>query len=52
MFDVNKVDSAIERMADKIAVFENVYPEDACADAKMATALAELITARAKIEFF
>lgn len=51
MFDVNKVDRAIERMADKIAVYENVYPEDVCVTAKMATALAELIRARAEINY-
>ena len=51
MFDANKVDSAIERMADKIAVLENVYPEDTCAYAKMATALAELTRARAEISY-
>lgn len=49
MFDVSKVDEAIERMADCICG-DNCKLSEYLTNAEMATALAALITARAVVE--
>ena len=50
MFDIKKVDDAIERIADRIAAEENSFKsfDGIHLTAELTTALAELITARAK----
>ena len=53
MFDVSKVDSAIERIADGICESDTKNDiEEMHINAEMATALAELIKARAVSECF
>lgn len=51
MFDISKVDSAIEKIADEICKNDTVNGiEEMRINAEMTTALAELINARAVLE--
>ncbi|MCM1286286.1 MAG: hypothetical protein NC213_08020 [Acetobacter sp.] len=50
MFDVNKVDEAIERLADSVCTNKDCDLSEMQVNAQMTTALATLITARAVIE--
>ena len=47
MFDINKVDEAINRLADSICNSKERDFEDVSANAEKTTALAELLKARA-----